>query len=130
LTATNQELLSLRSLDDCANFARKLRGQFTIIVRHADAVFALTDFAGSLPVYYTSSGGGYHIATRLAELRRHCNGEISRAGTYFFAARGSVGIDPLYAGVKQVLPGTVIRFSKEGIQQIRYVDWHEMGGEQ
>lgn len=128
LNTANVELLSLCSLDDCVTFAGKLRGQFSIVIRNGRSITAITDFGGTFPIYYIRRDK-WIVSQNLPSLRSYCDGRISRNGLYFFAARNSVGIDPLYAGVKQALPGTVLRFDGEQIEQARYIDWFRMAEE-
>jgi len=128
LQPADPELQTLRTLNEWTAFARKLRGQFCITIHDADGVTAITDFCGSYPIYYLACQEGYRVSTRLSDLRPYCSGQISREALYFFGARGSIGIDPLYAGVRQVFPATVIRLARE-VQERRYVDWTEMGSE-
>jgi asparagine synthase (glutamine-hydrolysing) len=130
ITPADPELLALGSLQEYAEFARKLRGQFSIVVRQGGAITAITDFIGSLPLYYIRTKDVWHVATRLPELRPYSDGRLSRAALFFFAARGSIGIDPCYAGVQQIFPGTVMRFEKGDLERTSYVDWHRMGAEQ
>jgi asparagine synthetase B (glutamine-hydrolysing) len=123
LTSDDDVFSRLAAHDDFLSFAKGLRGQFAIIVERGSIVTAITDFACTFPIYYLrDQTGAYRTSFVLHDLRSHVSGEISKDALFFYATSGGIGIDPIYAGVKNVMPATVVTFDVEP-RQTQYIDW-------
>lgn len=117
----------LRTKDDFIAFAKKLRGQFSILIEDEDETIAITDFGCSRPVFYIpdGTGTGFRVSSRLQELVPFSRNQISLEALFFYVARSGVGIDPLYSDVKQVYPARVTWFHAGNIDSVLYLDWGE-----
>lgn len=125
LSSDSAVFATLQDLSDYACFARKLRGQFSIVVAAADRVFAITDFGGSRPVFYRLRGERYRVSGTLDELVTSGDRRIGEDALFFYLTEGGTGIQPFYDGVKMMLPGTVACFSESGVESAAYIDWGE-----
>lgn len=123
LTADDAVFSRLATHDDFLSFAKGLRGQFAIIVENNSTVTAITDFACTFPIYYLrDQTGAYRTSFVLHDMRPHVSGEISKEALFFYATSGGVGIDPLYADVKNVMPATVVTLDAAP-RHTQYIDW-------
>ncbi len=93
-------------------------------VHNASETIAITDYAASFPVFYTTdSAATRRIAFSLKALRQSCPGTIAEEALFFHAINKGIGWDPLYADVQTVRPGTVARFSGRVIKEKTWLDW-------
>jgi asparagine synthetase B (glutamine-hydrolysing) len=115
------------TLESAKALARRLRGQFAVVVHNEASTIAITDLVGSRPIFYINSrpGEAVRLGTRLHELRPYVSGDLAAPALFFYAARGGVGLDPFYAGVHALPGGTVMRWDRSGAVATRYVDWAE-----
>jgi asparagine synthase (glutamine-hydrolysing) len=114
----------LRTVEDYARFARKLRGQFAIVVDQGAEIFAITDFGCSRPVFYQwdRERSCYRLAIRLKDL---VPSSLSQAALFFYTTRRGIGIEPFYRDVKELFPATVSRFHGDRVDSTTYLDWGE-----
>jgi hypothetical protein len=80
---------SLATREDSIAFARRLRGQFSIVIEDVATTIAITDFGCSRPVFYIpeNRGESFRLASRLEDLVPLSNNEVSREGLFFYVAR-------------------------------------------
>jgi asparagine synthase (glutamine-hydrolysing) len=118
---------SLNTREDFIAFARRLRGQFSIVIEDGATTIALTDFGCSRPIFYIPENGGksFRVASRLEDLVPLSNNEVSREALFFYVARGGVGIDPLYADIGELHPARVTWFRGTSVESVPYLDWGE-----
>jgi len=116
---------SLRTREDFITFARRLRGQFSIVIEDPSTTVAITDFGCSRPVFYIpdSAEKGFRIGSRLPELTPLSSNRISREALFFYVSRSGVGIEPLYSDIKQVHPASVAWFHGASVESVSYLDW-------
>jgi asparagine synthetase B (glutamine-hydrolysing) len=115
----------LHTKDDFIAFAKKLRGQFSILIEDEVATIAITDFGCSRPVFYMPDGAGkgFRVSSRLQELVPFSRNQISREALFFYVTRSGVGIESLYSDVRQVYPARVTWFHAGNIDSVPYLDW-------
>jgi asparagine synthetase B (glutamine-hydrolysing) len=124
LTASDKEFAALTTIEDYRGLARRIRGSFSIIVREADATTVITDHAGCFPVFYlVESAGPFRVSSTLWDLRKYSSGKLSLKALFFYAVRKSIGDDPLYADVRTVGRGRVVRFSGKNRTETAWLDW-------
>lgn len=87
-------------------------GDFSVCVIGPDSVYALSDFAGFNPIFYTRSGGITAISNRQRLLQRVTRpyGKLDldpSAGAWIPGYANIFGEDSIYRGVKLVMPGRV-----------------------
>lgn len=127
LSPDSPVLASLDSIEDFVGFAKKLRGQFSIIVERGSKTVAITDFGGSRPVFrlVDPAGGGYRLGTRLADLIPFSRKRMSKEALFFYASRSGVGVSPFYSDIRALFPATVTTFEGDRIDSRPYLDWGE-----
>ena len=123
----HEELARLETVEEYCRFARKLRGLYSITVREANRTTVITDHAGGYPVYFISDAtGGFHVSSTISALRKFSSGRISLTAMYFYAAKKGVGDQPLYADVRTVPRGHVVRFSGGSFSETAWLDWESL----
>lgn len=115
---------SLRTKDDFIAFAGKLRGQFSIVIEEDSTTIAITDFGGSRPVYYNPASG--RVATAIGELLPQVSPRLAHEALFFYVSRSGVGIEPLYADIRQTHPARVTWFRGASVESVPYLDWGEL----
>lgn len=125
LRAGDPIFASCLTLDGAIVLARRMRGQFAVVVRHGSHVIAITDLVGSRPIFYTEPrpGEAVRITTRLHDLRPYVSGDIAARALFFYAIRGGVGLDPFYAGVRALPGASVMHCDGSSAASATYVDW-------
>ena len=113
--------------EDFVAFAKKLRGQFSIVIEDGSTTVAITDFGCSRPVFYIpdSTGKGFRVSSQLQELVPFSSDQIAPEALFFYVARGGIGMEPLYSDVKQVYPARVTWFQGGNIDSVLYLDWED-----
>jgi asparagine synthase (glutamine-hydrolysing) len=126
LTSAATVFDGLRTIQDYARFAARLRGQFCITIESGCETFAITDFGGSRPVFYLwdQKQACYRVSPRLSELLPS-NGEINKHELFSYVTRAGIGIEPVRGDVKGVFPATVARFCGSQIDLVPYLDWQD-----
>jgi len=125
LSVDSPVFASLHTRADFTAFAKALRGQFSIVIEDESITVAITDFGCSRPVFYIpdSSGKRFLVSSRLADLVPFSGDQLLREALFFYVSRSGVGIEPLYAGIKQVYPARVTWFRGREIDSVPYLDW-------
>jgi asparagine synthetase B (glutamine-hydrolysing) len=124
LTASDKEFDGLTTIEDYSRLANRLRGSFSIIVRQADTITAVTDFTSCFPIFFMADGPGpVRVSSTLWELRKYSSGKLSPAALFFYAGKKGIGDDPLYADVQTVGRGKVVRFSGGNRTETTWLDW-------
>jgi asparagine synthetase B (glutamine-hydrolysing) len=116
---------SLRTRADFISFAKALRGQFSIVIEDESATVAITDFGCSRPVFYIldNSGKRFRVSSQLHDLVPFSSNQLSREALFFYISRSGIGIEPLYADIKQVDPARVTWFRGGSIDSVSWLDW-------
>jgi asparagine synthetase B (glutamine-hydrolysing) len=116
---------SLHTRADFMAFAKALRGQFSILIEDESITVAITDFGCSRPVFYIPDGAGkrFIVSSRLEDLVPFSSNQLLREALFFYVSRSGVGIEPLYADIKQVHPARVTWFCGSDIDSVSYLDW-------
>ena len=127
LAADSPVFASLHTKADFIALAKGLRGQFSIVIEDGPATVAITDFGGSRPVFYipAGEGKGFRISSQLEDLVPFSSNRISRDALFFYVSRNGVGIEPLYADVKQLHPARVTWFEGGSIDSVPYLRWED-----
>ena len=127
LSAESTALQSLQTAGDFVRFARRLRGQFCILVEDGTETIAISDFGGSLPVFYLRDdvASRYRVSPRLADLVPFSKRQVSKEALFFYVSRAGVGIDPFYSDIKELLPATVASFRKNQVELLPYLEWQD-----
>lgn len=128
LTPSHPALTSLHSIDDCLSFARQLRGQFSLIIRRQTDTLAITDFGGSLPVFYTAAPGSgeFQVFSALSEAPTSGSADLSAPAAFSLVARGGIGAVPAAPGIHALYPATVATFQGRELRTVTYIDWASM----
>jgi len=118
---------SLHTKADFIALAKGLRGQFSIVIEDGATTVAITDFGGSRPVFFIpdSEGKGFRISSRLQDLVPLAGNHISREALFFYVSRSGVGIQSLYADVKQLHPARVTWFEGGNVDSVPYLRWED-----
>ncbi len=85
LSGDSPVFASLRTMSDFIAFAKKLRGQFSIVIEDASATVAITDFGCSRPVFYvpdSNSPTRFRVGSRLPDLLPVSRSTVSREALF------------------------------------------------
>ncbi|WP_306052499.1 asparagine synthase-related protein [Natronococcus wangiae] len=114
------------TLDSVASVAADLEGFFAAVVRGPDATYLVADGARSIPLYCDS--GGTIVADRGRVVRDALEAEPDPvAESEFLLARYVTGPETIWAGVRAIQPGEIVRIGTEGITRRTYRDYWPAG---
>jgi asparagine synthetase B (glutamine-hydrolysing) len=126
LTPHSPLFTALPAKTDFIELAKKLRGQFSIVIEDDSETIAISDFGCSRPVFYTPDREGkFRVSSHLRDLLPFSGNRLSLEALFFYVSRSGLGIDPLYADIREVRPATVTRFRDGRVDSAVYLDWNE-----
>jgi asparagine synthase (glutamine-hydrolysing) len=109
-------------LESLASTAAALEGFFAAVVRTDDATFLVTDGARSIPLYYDT--GGTVISDRGRLVRDAADAPTDPvAESEFLLTRYVTGPETIWAGVRAVQPGEIVRIDATG--EITFLTYRE-----
>lgn len=96
-------------------YSRRRRDSvFAYVYKNDDAIIALRDHLGIVPLYYRKINNKYHFSTNLSDLIL-ADDEIDPIGMQYYLALGTPRIYPLIKGISIVGPGTVLKFDEASL---------------
>jgi asparagine synthetase B (glutamine-hydrolysing) len=126
LTPDSPLFTSLHSKAHFMALAKKLRGQFSIVIEDDSETIAITDFGCSRPVFYIPDREGkFRVSSQLRDLIPFSGNRLSHEALFFYVSRSGLGIDPLYADIREAHPATVTRFQDGRVDSAAYLDWND-----
>ena len=114
-------------LESVATAAMGLEGFFAAVVRPGDATYLVADAARSIPLYYDA--GGTVVSDRGRVVREAIGaGRDPVSQGEFLLTRYVTGPGTIWAGVRAVQPGEVVRLGDGAITRRTYREYWSAGG--
>lgn len=116
-------LKQIKTPEEFSSFLQSIDGIYSIIIDYGDSIMAAVDISRSMPIYFSSLGGG--IVSDRAELIREEIGLPKEAVSEFYytqllACDYIFGQHTVYDEIKQLDLGEYIVMASENIQTARY----------
>lgn len=125
------QLPALTDRQGWVRFARSLRGQFAIVAAESGSAVAVTDLAGTWPVFrLRGANGNIALATSLAELEKSSTRAIRRTALFQYVAFGCMDLngETIFSDIDRApsasvtfYPGRLDPGSAE--ESFSYADW-------